>query len=120
MLVAVDMVEGDIKWKIPFGTLDKLMPVPIPLNFGTPSAGGPIITGGGLIFIGATSDSQVHAYDIDTGEVLWQVTAPTSAQATPMTYEADGRQFVIFAAGGHSWYYPQGIDDYLLAYALPE
>jgi len=120
MLVAVDMVEGDIKWKIPFGTLDKLMPVPIPLNFGTPSAGGPIITGGGLIFIGATSDSQVHAYDIDTGEVLWQVTAPTSAQATPMTYEADGRQFVVFAAGGHSWYYAQGIDDYLLAYALPE
>jgi quinoprotein glucose dehydrogenase len=120
MLVAVDMVEGDIKWKIPFGTLDKLMPVPIPLNFGTPSAGGPIITGGGLIFIGATSDSQVHAYDIDTGEVLWQVTAPTSAQATPMTYEADGRQFVVFAAGGHSWYYAQGIDDYLLAYALPK
>lgn len=120
MLVAVDMVEGDIKWKIPFGTLDKLMPVPIPLNFGTPSAGGPIITGGGLIFIGATSDSQVHAYDIDTGEVLWQVTAPTSAQATPMTYEADGRQFVVFAAGGHSWYYAQGIDDYLLAYALPD
>jgi len=120
MLVAVDMVEGDIKWKIPFGTLDKLMPVPIPLNFGTPSAGGPIITGGGLIFIGATSDSKVHAYDIDTGEVLWEMTAPTSAQATPMTYEADGRQFVVFAAGGHSWYYAQGIDDYLLAYALPE
>jgi len=120
MLVAVDMAVGEIKWKVPFGVLDKLMPVPIPLNFGTPSAGGPIVTAGGLIFIGATSDSRIRAYDIDTGEELWQVKAPTSAQATPMTYTANGRQFVVFAAGGHSWYYAQGIDDYLLAYALPE
>jgi quinoprotein glucose dehydrogenase len=120
LLIAVDMAAGEIKWKVPFGVLDKLMPVPIPLTYGTPSAGGPIVTAGGLIFIGATSDSRIRAYDIDTGEELWQVMAPTSAQATPMTYEVDGRQYVVFAAGGHSWYYPQGIDDYLLAYALPE
>lgn len=120
LLVAVDMAVGEIKWKVPFGVLDKLMPVPIPLKFGTPSAGGPIVTAGGLIFIGATSDSRIRAYDIDTGEELWQVKAPTSAQATPMTYAVNGRQFVVFAAGGHSWYYAQGIDDYLLAYALPE
>ena len=120
LLVAVDMAVGEIKWKVPFGVLDKLMPVPIPLKLGTPSAGGPIVTAGGLIFIGATSDSRIRAYDIDTGEELWQVQAPTSAQATPMTYSVNGRQFVVFAAGGHSWYYAQGIDDYLLAYALPE
>jgi len=121
MLVAVDMVKGEIKWKVPFGLLDELIPVlSLPLNFGTPSAGGPIVTAGGLIFIGATSDSRVRAYDIDTGEELWQVRAPTSAQATPMTYEIDGRQYIVFAAGGHSWYYAKGIDDYLLAYALPE
>lgn len=120
MLVAVDMSVGDIKWKVPFGVLDKLMPVPIPLHYGAPSAGGPVVTGGGLIFIGATADSRIRAYDIDTGEELWQINAPTSAMATPMTYEADGRQYVVFAAGGHSWYYSQGIDDYLLAYALPE
>jgi quinoprotein glucose dehydrogenase len=120
MLVAVDMAVGEIKWKVPFGVLDKLMPVPVPLNWGTPSAGGPIVTAGGLIFIGATSDSRVRAYDIDTGEELWQDRMPTSAMSTPMTYEANGRQFVVIAAGGHSWYYPNGIDDYLLAYALPE
>ena len=120
MLVAVDMAVGEIKWKVPFGVLDKLMPVPVPLNWGTPSAGGPIVTAGGLIFIGATSDARVRAYDIDTGEELWQDRMPTSAMSTPMTYEANGRQFVVIAAGGHSWYYPNGIDDYLLAYALPE
>jgi quinoprotein glucose dehydrogenase len=120
MLVAVDMAEGEIKWKVPFGVLDKLMPVPVPLNWGAPSAGGPIVTASGLIFIGATSDSRFRAYDIDTGEELWQDEMPTSAMSTPMTYEANGRQFVVIAAGGHSWYYPNGIDDYLLAYALPE
>jgi quinoprotein glucose dehydrogenase len=120
MLVAVDMAVGEIKWKVPFGVLDKLMPVPVPLNWGAPSAGGPIITAGGLIFIGATSDSRIRAYDIDTGEELWQDMMPTSAMSTPMTYAANGRQYVVIAAGGHSWYYAKGIDDYLLAYALPE
>jgi quinoprotein glucose dehydrogenase len=120
MLVAVDVAMGEIKWKVPFGVLDKLMPIPIPLNWGAPSAGGPIITGGDLIFIGATSDSRFRAYDIDTGEELWQHEMPTSAMSTPMTYEVDGRQYVVIAAGGHSWYYAAGINDYLLAYALPK
>ncbi|MDH5275231.1 MAG: pyrroloquinoline quinone-dependent dehydrogenase [Gammaproteobacteria bacterium] len=119
MLVAVDMAAGEIKWKIPFGRLDKLMPFPIPLNLGGPSAGGPIVTASGLIFIGATPDDRVHAYDIETGEELWVERAPTSAMSTPMTYEAGGRQFVVFTAGGHSWYDAKGIDDYVLAYALP-
>lgn len=119
VLVAVDMAVGEIKWKVPFGVLDKLVPVPLPLNWGAPSAGGPIVTAGGLIFIGATADSRFRAYDIDTGEELWQDEMPTSAMATPMTYEADGRQYVVIAAGGHSWYYAHGVDDYLLAYALP-
>jgi len=118
-LVAVDMAEGEIKWKVPFGVLDRMMPVPIPLEYGTPSAGGPIITAGGLIFIGATSDARVRAFDIDTGEQVWELRTPTSAQATPMTYMVNGRQYVVFAAGGHSWYDSAGIDDYLLAFALP-
>jgi quinoprotein glucose dehydrogenase len=119
LLVAVDMAEGTIKWKVPLGTIDKLMRLPIPLKWGTPAAGGPIITAGGLIFIGATADARIRAFDIDTGEQLWETEAPTAAQATPMTYMAEGRQYVVFAAGGHSWFYPSGIADYLLAYALP-
>ncbi len=120
MLVAVDMVAGEIRWQIPFGRLDKLMPVPLPLNLGAPTAGGPIVTAGGLIFIGATPDNRLHAYDTETGEELWEQRAPTSAMSTPMTYEAGGRQFVVFTAGGHSWYDAKGVDDYVLAYALPE
>ncbi len=123
-LVAVDMSVGEIKWKVPFGVLDKMLPIPVPiippLNWGVPSAGGPIVTAGSLIFIGATADSRFRAFDIDTGEELWQDIMPTSAMATPMTYEAGGRQFVVIATGGHSWYYAHGVNDYLLAYALPE
>ncbi|MBT8440972.1 MAG: pyrroloquinoline quinone-dependent dehydrogenase [Gammaproteobacteria bacterium] len=123
-LVAVDMARGEIRWDIPFGVLDKVIPLPVPLlpplKWGVPSAGGPIITAGGVVFIGATADSRFRAFDIDTGEELWQEMLPTSAMATPMTYEIDGRQFVVIAAGGHSWYYAHGIDDYVLAYALPE
>ena len=120
LLVAVDMAKGEIRWKVPFGVLDKLMPVPIPLKYGTPAAGGPIITAGGLIFIGATADARIRAYDIDTGKQVWEFKAPTAAQATPMTYMLNGRQYVVFAAGGHSWFYPAGIDDYVLAFALPK
>jgi quinoprotein glucose dehydrogenase len=119
LLVAVDMASGEIRWKVPFGVLDKLMPVPVPLKWGTPAAGGPIITGSGLIFIGATADARIRAFDIDTGAVVWERKTPTAAQATPMTYMINGRQFVVFAAGGHSWFYSKGIDDYLLAFALP-
>lgn len=119
-LVAVDMSVGEIKWKIPFGVLDKVIPVPLPLKWGVPLAGGPIVTGGDLIFIGATADSRFRAFDIDTGMELWQDLMPASAMATPMTYEAGGRQFVVIAAGGYSGYDSAEVDDYLLAYALPE
>jgi quinoprotein glucose dehydrogenase len=113
------MAKGEIQWKIPLGVLDKLMPFPLPLRLGTPVAGGPIVTAGGLIFMGATLDERFRAFDIDTGEELWQVATPTTANATPMTYMANGRQFVVIAAGGHMFQYAQGVSDYLLAYALP-
>jgi quinoprotein glucose dehydrogenase len=118
-LTAVDLAEGTIKWSIPLGTIDTLMPVPLPWALGAPGIGGPIITAGGLIFIGATADEKFRAFDIDTGEELWKVSLPTAAMATPMTYEADGRQFVVIAAGGHHAYYRQKISDYLIAFALP-
>lgn len=119
-LTAVDLAEGDVKWSVPLGTIDKVAPFPIPLKLGAPGMGGPIATAGGLIFIGATADEKFRAFDIDTGEELWTVTVPTAAMATPMTYQVDGRQFVVVAAGGHYAYYGQKISDYILAFALPE
>lgn len=119
MLTAVDLAEGTIKWSVPLGTLETLMPIPVPLTLGAPGIGGPIVTAGGLIFIGATADEKFRAFDIDTGEELWKADLPTAAMATPMTYEAGGRQFVVIAAGGHHAYYRQKVSDYLIAFALP-
>jgi quinoprotein glucose dehydrogenase len=116
----VDLAKGTIKWTVPLGTIETLAPVSLPWKLGAPGIGGPIVTAGGLIFIGATADEKFRAFDIDTGEELWAVDLPTSAMATPMTYEAGGRQFVVIAAGGHHAYYRQKIGDYLLAFALSD
>ncbi len=118
-LAALDLRTGKTRWRRPLGVLDKLMPVPIPLNWGTPNSGGPIATDGGLVFIGATADERFRAFDIDTGKQLWETMMPTSAMSTPMTYEVNGRQYVVIAAGGHMWLYGRKVSDYLVAYALP-
>ena len=119
-MVAVDMISGDILWKTPFGKIDKLSPLPIGFEWGTPFAGGAISTAGGVVFIGATADERFRAFDVSTGKKLLEIKAPTSAMATPMTYMANGKQYVVIATGGHMWNYPQGISDEIIAYALPE
>jgi quinoprotein glucose dehydrogenase len=118
-LVAVDVAEGSIAWDVPLGTIEKLSPVPIPLKWGSPNAGGPIITAGGLVFIGATADHTFRAFDIDSGDEIWVTETPSASHSTPMTYTADGRQFVVIASGGHMFINPGAIDDWLVAYALP-
>jgi quinoprotein glucose dehydrogenase len=122
LLVGVDMESGEIAWSRPLGVIDKLVPggaLPIPLEFGTPVSGGAIVTGGGLAFIGASYDERFRAFDVDTGEKLWEVDTPFSANATPMTYSVGGKQYIVVSAGGHSWSpLPKG--DYILAYALPD
>ncbi len=117
-VVAVDLVAGQILWQSTLGTLDTLMPVPPPLKWGTASFGGPLLTAGGLVFIGATQDDRFRAFDIDGGAELWSAKLPTGAFALPMTYEVDGRQFVVIAAGGHPFIYPYP-GDFLTAFALP-
>ena len=119
-LVAVDMAAGEILWEVPLGLVDKLSPIPVPLRWGTPFAGGPIATGGGLVFIGATADERFRAYDTETGELLWEFEGPTSANATPMTYMAGGKQYVVVATGGHNWVYPFKKGDSVVAYSLPD
>jgi quinoprotein glucose dehydrogenase len=119
-LAAVDLAAGSVRWEIPFGTTRDQTPLPIALPLGLPSMGGPIATGSGLVFIGASLDDYLRAYDIETGEELWRARLPAGGQATPMTYRLHegGRQFVVIAAGGHGTLGTRP-GDWLLAYALP-
>ena len=112
-LTAVDMVHGTIKWQVPLGDA--------PLfhnNIGMPVIGGPMVTAGGLVFVGASlKDDGFRAFDTDTGKLLWEVKLPAGGQATPMTYAIGGRQYVVIAAGGYKGDTTRG--DYVIAYALP-
>ena len=86
-----------------------------------PNIGGPVITASGLVFIGAATDNYLRAFDLDNGKVLWKGRLPAGPQATPLTYRvrADGRQFVVIAAGGHK-YLGSTVGDAVVAFALPE
>jgi quinoprotein glucose dehydrogenase len=119
-LVAVDMAKGEIAWQVPLGTIEKLSPFPLPLKWGSPLSGGPITTASGLIFVGSTADSYLRAFDTRTGEELWSVEIPAAAHATPMTYSVEGKQYVVVAAGSHMFINAATINDYLVAYALPD
>jgi len=117
-LSAVNMNTGEIKWQSTLGTTEDIAPLGIALETGTPNFGGPMVTGGGLVFIGATMDYYIRAFALSDGTELWKGRLPTGGQATPMTYERDGRQFVVIAAGGHSRLgIPTG--DSIIAFALP-
>ncbi len=119
VLAAVDLANGEIVWRQTLGTTEDLAPGRLALGFGTPAIGGPIVTAGGVIFIGATLDDYLRAFDVATGEELWKGRLPAGGQATPMTYEYRGKQYVVIAAGGHgSAGTRQG--DSLVAFALPE
>jgi len=99
-LNAIDLNTGKYVWKIPFGEYPRLAVQGIK-NTGTENYGGPIVTAGGLVFIGATDfDNKFHAYDKATGKLLWEATLPFAGNATPATYEVNGRQYVVIAAGG--------------------
>jgi len=112
-LTGVDMQHGTIKWQIPLGDTPLFH-----MNVGVPVLGGPIVTGSGLIFIGATlTDDRFRAFATDSGKLLWEAKLPAGGQATPMTYSIGGRQYVVIAAGGYKSDSTRG--DYLVAYALP-
>jgi quinoprotein glucose dehydrogenase len=99
-LNAINLNTGEYVWKIPFGEYPELAAKGLK-NTGSESYGGPVVTAGGLIFIGATvADKKFRAYDKATGKLLWETTLPLGATATPATYEVNGRQYVVVAAGG--------------------
>ena len=117
-LNAINLNTGEYAWKIPLGEYPELAAQGIK-NTGSENYGGPIVTAGGLVFIGATNyDRKFRAFDKDTGKLLWETTMINSGNATPATYEAGGRQYVVIAAFGG-----KGVKDAkgsgYVAFALP-
>ena len=119
-LHAIDLSTGRVRWQVTLGTTRDLAPVPIPIGWGTPNMGGPIITATGLVFIGAAMDDYLRAFDLESGAELWKGRLPAGGQATPMTYRLgeDRRQYVVIAAGGHGKMGSR-LGDSLVAFALP-
>jgi quinoprotein glucose dehydrogenase len=119
-LHAIDMHTGRILWSVPLGTTEELLPMSEYLlgNIGVPNVGGPIVTAGGLVFIGAAMDDYLRAFDARTGAELWKGRLPAGGQATPMTYVWKGKQYVVIAAGGHSKLGTRR-GDTVMAFALP-
>jgi quinoprotein glucose dehydrogenase len=119
---AIELSTGKTLWDKPLGEARENgpfnIPSMLPITIGTPNNGGALVTAGGLIFIAAATDNMLRAIDIDSGKVLWEDKLPAGGQATPMTYEAGGKQYIGFMAGGHHFMHtPTG--DYVLGYALP-
>ena len=116
-LTALDLNTGKIRWQVPLGTFD---PAHTNVPQGALSLGGPIVTAGGLAFIAGTWDPALRAFDLETGKELWKAPLPASGHATPMTYKlADGKQYIVIAAGGHAKIDEESQSDALVAFALP-
>ena len=89
-------------------------------KFGSISLGGPMVTAGGRVFMAGTVNPAIYAFDVERGVELWKAVLPTSARATPMTYQGpDGKQYVVICAGGHGIAGGPPLGDYVIAYALP-
>jgi quinoprotein glucose dehydrogenase len=116
-LNAVNLNTGTIKWKVPLGEYEALTRRGIPIT-GTENYGGPVVTAGGLVFIGATADAKFRAFDKDTGEMLWEHELPFDGTATPSVYLANGKQYVVISAGGSKMKPVHG--GTLIAFSLPD
>lgn len=100
-ILAIDVRTGEKKWEKPLGYMMDPQKYPGAAHWGSLNFGGAITTAGNLTFVAATFDDHLRAFKTQTGELLWEAALPASAQATPMTYEWQGKQYVVIAAGGH-------------------
>lgn len=121
-ITAIDLATRQVLWDVPLGTGRRNgpwnIPSMLPIPLGTPNNGGPVVTAGGLIFVGAATDDLFRAIDIESGKTLWTDELEAGGQSTPMTYQVNGEQYVLIVAGGHHFMEtPAG--DYVIAYKLP-
>ncbi|WP_424932752.1 pyrroloquinoline quinone-dependent dehydrogenase [Amaricoccus macauensis] len=123
ILAATDLVSGNLVWSQPIGTGFDSGPMGmstyLKLPMGTATIGGPLVTGTGLTFIASAQDNFLRAFETETGRLLWEGRLPAGGQASPMTYEHEGRQYVVISAAGHERLQTD-VGDYVVAYALPE
>ena len=118
-VTGVDLSSGKIVYRHRNGTVRDMTPLPLPFKVGVPGIGGPMLTRGGVAFLGAAVDNYLRAYDVTSGKVLWEARLPAGGQSTPMTYKAsDNRQYVVMVAGGHGSVGTKP-GDYVIAYRLP-
>ena len=116
-LNAVDLNTGKLLWKVPLGEYPELTKRGIPVT-GTENYGGPVVTKGGLVFIAASRDAKIRAFNKSNGKVLWEAQLPVPGYATPAVYIVDGKEFIVIACGGGKIGSPSG--DQYVAFALPD
>lgn len=116
-LNAIDLNTGMDKWQVPVGFMADTTKYPDARKWGSLNFGGAIVTAGELVFVAATRDGFFRAFHSQTGELLWESLLPAGAQATPMTYQVNGKQYVVIAAGGHGKFLTK-MGDYVVAFAL--
>lgn len=118
-VAGVDLRTGKIAYMHKNGTVHDMTPLPLPFKVGVPGIGGPMLTKGGVAFLGAAVDDYLRAYDVTNGRELWRARLPAGGQATPMTYTTDdNKQYVVMVAGGHGSVGTKP-GDYVIAYTLP-
>ncbi|OWO93546.1 membrane-bound PQQ-dependent dehydrogenase, glucose/quinate/shikimate family [Rhizobium esperanzae] len=118
-VAGVDLRTGKIAYMHKNGTVHDMTPLPLPFKVGVPGIGGPMLTKGGVAFLGAAVDNYLRAYDVTNGRELWRARLPAGGQATPMTYTTDdSKQYVVMVAGGHGSVGTKP-GDYVIAYTLP-
>ena len=115
-LNAIDLNKGEILWQVPLGEFEELTKRGIPKT-GTENYGGPVATAGGLIFIAASKDEYIRAFDKETGMELWKHKLPAGGYATPSVFEVNDQQYVVIACGGGKMGTKPG--DYYIAFSLP-